>query len=213
MFFVTTIRKTIIVASPFLLHLFMIVAVGAYTAAGAYIMQWLENQEIYRINAENGHMPRLRERRDFSSVILSGKELAAVAQSVHPCVREAMESLRNVTRCNAEELEKVSIAAIDDCYRNAKISVDNIVTPKDFIEIEQQDSESDQATLQNDWNLPNAIIFAFTVITTIGYGHIAPATTAGRVFCVVFGLIGIPLALLTIADIGMFLNRLAAQFF
>lgn len=41
----------------------------------------------------------------------------------------------------------------------------------------------------------------------LGYGHIAPVTRAGQVFCMIYGLIGVPLTLLTIADIGMFVNR------
>ena len=35
-----------------------------------------------------------------------------------------------------------------------------------------------------------------------GYGNIAPVTPAGRLFCILFALIGIPLALSVIADLG-----------
>ena len=34
----------------------------------------------------------------------------------------------------------------------------------------------------------------------------APETTAGRVFVILYGLIGVPLTLLTIADLGMFIS-------
>jgi hypothetical protein len=57
------------------------------------------------------------------------------------------------------------------------------------------------------WTFHNSIVFAYTLITTIGYGNVAPETVAGRVFCLFYGLVGVPLALLTIADIGMFLNK------
>ncbi|XP_066905477.1 TWiK family of potassium channels protein 7 [Halyomorpha halys] len=53
------------------------------------------------------------------------------------------------------------------------------------------------------WNHLQAIFFASTVLTTIGYGNIAPVTTAGRVFCLLFALIGIPLCLTVIADLGI----------
>lgn len=39
----------------------------------------------------------------------------------------------------------------------------------------------------------------------LGYGHLVPQTTEGRVACLVFCLIGIPLILITIADMGRFL--------
>ncbi|TDG98597.1 hypothetical protein EPR50_G00202020 [Perca flavescens] len=56
----------------------------------------------------------------------------------------------------------------------------------------------------NNWNWPNAVIFAATVITTIGYGNIAPKTSAGRVFCILYGLFGVPLCLTWISELGKF---------
>ena len=38
-----------------------------------------------------------------------------------------------------------------------------------------------------------------------GYGNIAPVTVWGRVFCLLFALIGIPLTLSVIADLGVLL--------
>ncbi|MED6283546.1 hypothetical protein CHARACLAT_009947 [Characodon lateralis] len=56
----------------------------------------------------------------------------------------------------------------------------------------------------NNWNWPNAVIFAATVITTIGYGNIAPKTSTGRVFCIFYGLFGVPLCLTWISELGKF---------
>lgn len=92
----------------------------------------------------------------------------------------------------------------------------------------------------NNWNWPNAVIFAATVITTIGkfflftyddspseekrlysvhtqcltnvflyvlckgYGNIAPKTSGGRVFCILYGLFGVPLCLTWISELGKF---------
>ncbi|XP_058063236.1 TWiK family of potassium channels protein 7 [Anopheles bellator] len=52
------------------------------------------------------------------------------------------------------------------------------------------------------WSLLQAVFFASTVITTIGYGNIVPVTDGGRVFCLLFALIGIPFTLTVIADWG-----------
>lgn len=38
-----------------------------------------------------------------------------------------------------------------------------------------------------------SLYFSMTVITTIGYGYHSPATTAGRVVCMIYAVIGIPL--------------------
>ncbi|XP_019497835.1 PREDICTED: potassium channel subfamily K member 10 [Hipposideros armiger] len=43
------------------------------------------------------------------------------------------------------------------------------------------------------WDLGSAFFFAGTVITTIGYGNIAPSTEGGKIFCILYAIFGIPL--------------------
>ncbi|KAJ6654218.1 hypothetical protein lerEdw1_007315 [Lerista edwardsae] len=52
------------------------------------------------------------------------------------------------------------------------------------------------------WDLSSAFFFAGTVITTIGYGNISPKTDAGRLFCIFFALVGIPLFGMLLAGVG-----------
>merc|ERR1712062_600742 len=52
------------------------------------------------------------------------------------------------------------------------------------------------------WTYIQAVFFTSTILTTIGYGNIAPVTTAGRVFCILFAIVGIPFTLSVIADVG-----------
>ncbi|XP_051501327.1 potassium channel subfamily K member 5b [Myxocyprinus asiaticus] len=63
----------------------------------------------------------------------------------------------------------------------------------------------------NNWKWENAIIFAATVITTIGYGNVAPKTGGGRVFCILYGLCGIPLCLTWISELGTFFGGRAKR--
>ncbi|XP_041614502.1 potassium channel subfamily K member 5 isoform X3 [Vulpes vulpes] len=55
------------------------------------------------------------------------------------------------------------------------------------------------------------MIFAATVITTIGYGNVAPKTPAGRLFCVFYGLFGVPLCLTWISALGKFFGGRAKR--
>uniref|UniRef100_A0A914Y2A0 Potassium channel domain-containing protein n=1 Tax=Panagrolaimus superbus TaxID=310955 RepID=A0A914Y2A0_9BILA len=57
------------------------------------------------------------------------------------------------------------------------------------------------------WTFSTAIFFAVTTLTTIGYGNPVPITRAGRLACILFSLFGIPLTLVTIADLGKFLSE------
>ena len=77
------------------------------------------------------------------------------------------------------------------------------------------------------WDYSQAIFFVITILTTIGYGnsrkyfskniirnynciglscsysgHFAPVTTPGRLFCILFAIVGIPFTLSVIADMG-----------
>uniref|UniRef100_A0A8D0CW78 Potassium two pore domain channel subfamily K member 2 n=1 Tax=Sander lucioperca TaxID=283035 RepID=A0A8D0CW78_SANLU len=52
------------------------------------------------------------------------------------------------------------------------------------------------------WDLSSAFFFAGTVITTIGFGNISPHTEGGKIFCIVYALLGIPLFGFLLAGVG-----------
>ena len=59
-----------------------------------------------------------------------------------------------------------------------------------------------------NWDYSQAIFFVITILTTIGYGHFAPVTTPGRLFCILFAIVGIPFTLSVIADMGQIIATL-----
>ncbi|XP_039745866.1 TWiK family of potassium channels protein 7 [Pararge aegeria] len=64
------------------------------------------------------------------------------------------------------------------------------------------DIEKNFPPLEEKWSILQAVFFSSTVLTTIGYGNIVPETFWGRLFCIAYALIGIPLTLTVIADLG-----------
>ncbi|KAM6967502.1 potassium channel subfamily K member 5-like [Aplochiton taeniatus] len=63
----------------------------------------------------------------------------------------------------------------------------------------------------NNWDWGNSVIFAATIVTTIGYGNVAPKTVGGRIFCILYGLCGIPLCLVWISELGSFFGDRAKR--
>nr|CAD2207288.1 unnamed protein product [Meloidogyne enterolobii] len=67
------------------------------------------------------------------------------------------------------------------------IQIDSIIGEKPFYEV---------------------FLFSFTTITTIGYGNIAPKSPLGRLFCVFYCVFGIPLAFITLTQVGQLITEI-----
>ncbi|KAM3918209.1 potassium channel, subfamily K, member 16-like [Leptodactylus fuscus] len=61
---------------------------------------------------------------------------------------------------------------------------------------------------QTNWDFSSSFFFAGTVVTTIGYGTIAPKTAGGQIFCVIYALFGIPLNVIVLSQVGKYLSNL-----
>ena len=65
----------------------------------------------------------------------------------------------------------------------------------------------------DNWTFASAALFSFTVITTIGYGVFAPTTAGGRIFLVVYAMIGIPAAGITLVFVAERALKCVTSFF
>ncbi|KAI1707985.1 ion channel domain-containing protein [Ditylenchus destructor] len=79
---------------------------------------------------------------------------------------------------------------------------------KDFALLEQVVVKSIPFAAGLQWKFLGAVYFAVTVVTTVGYGHSAPATAPGKLFCMIFALVGIPLGLVTFQSVGERINHI-----
>lgn len=57
------------------------------------------------------------------------------------------------------------------------------------------------ASNELNWGFGQALFFASTVVTTIGYGRVTPLSQTGKIFCMIYATIGIPLTLVLLTAV------------
>ncbi|CAK9811482.1 Potassium channel subfamily K member 9 [Anthophora plagiata] len=85
----------------------------------------------------------------------------------------------------------------DKALRELKSFENNLVW---MMEKEGWDGREGEDDIQ--WTFAGALFYSIVVITTIGYGHIAPKTKNGKVVTIFYAIVGIPLMLLCLSNIG-----------
>ncbi|KAL4239048.1 hypothetical protein ACF0H5_003751 [Mactra antiquata] len=83
-----------------------------------------------------------------------------------------------------------------------------------FIDEIISEAEFTHGTLKNKsvttrWDFTGSFSFVVTVATTIGYGNMAPHTEIGKMICIGYALIGIPLTFLMLQGLGQHLTLLS----
>ncbi|XP_062863775.1 potassium channel subfamily K member 3 [Trichomycterus rosablanca] len=91
-------------------------------------------------------------------------------------------------------------------YRKFQLVSRYNLSRNDFEQIEKVVLQLKPHKAGVQWKFAGSFYFAITVITTIGYGHAAPSTDAGKAFCMGYALLGIPLTLVMFQSLGERIN-------
>ncbi|TDH00983.1 hypothetical protein EPR50_G00175520 [Perca flavescens] len=97
------------------------------------------------------------------------------------------------------------VATVQNLTNNASATQQDIM---DRVATQMDKFQSIWLQRPADWDLYGSMFFCCTVFTTVGYGKIYPVTITGKVVCVLYAMVGIPLMLLVILDVGDFLAML-----
>uniref|UniRef100_A0A7E4VT08 Ion channel n=1 Tax=Panagrellus redivivus TaxID=6233 RepID=A0A7E4VT08_PANRE len=65
---------------------------------------------------------------------------------------------------------------------------------------------------RNQWSQLTAVFYSFGIATTLGYNRLQPITLEGRMFCLIYGICGIPITMIIIANVGQYLHQFASSF-
>ncbi|VDK48481.1 unnamed protein product [Anisakis simplex] len=111
-----------------------------------------------------------------------------------------MWSIINDNTTSDEEMERLALQHMDNVTRLLFEAFDTHYINADHLKEKDPDDE-------HSWTFVTAVFFTATLLTTIGYGNLVPMTFQGRMFCISYALFGVPLILITVADIGKFLSE------
>uniref|UniRef100_A0A914W3A9 Potassium channel domain-containing protein n=1 Tax=Plectus sambesii TaxID=2011161 RepID=A0A914W3A9_9BILA len=178
-------------------HVLLVAATGLYTVIGAAIFAAIERPHEFRVKMENAKSVRemqfdmLRTAWNLteSAVLVSEEEWLRI-------VEERFDEIVDQTFLAFERFDEI----VDQTFLAFEVGV-------------RANEIFDHNTINLDWNFPSAIFFSTTVLTTIGYGHLVPVTFWGRLFCIAYALFGIPLTLITIADLAKFLSDIITDMY
>ena len=119
--------------------------------------------------------------------------------------RRALVSLCHELAMNISiRLEKIEGAdEIDQAYANQTLHLIDIYT--------EQIAKVYESPEEIEWNLLSAQSFITSIQTTTGYGDMVPVTTWGKIFSLVYALIGIPIFMWYIVKLGGLFRVLAMK--
>ncbi|KAK6748594.1 hypothetical protein RB195_001299 [Necator americanus] len=177
----------------------MVVAVAVYVIAGAFAIREIEA-------APNHNSEASRSRREAHEL------RHGALNRTRKCVLAALQRLERASNCS-QQLDVSHLMWLDECYKQdlRRLSTDLSRERKEeerrvkMMSANVTSDDDDDGTGYEYWSVMDSVLFCFTVITTIGYGNVAPRTFNGRLFVILYGLVGVPFTMLAIANLGKFL--------
>ncbi|KAI1721933.1 ion channel domain-containing protein [Ditylenchus destructor] len=162
-------------------HILLILSTAAYIVFGAWIFQMLEGKHLLETKAK-----QLRN---------IDKDSIEYSEDVWDIIQANPERYLNELDHDAavREIRALSQQKFDKY-------VDTVFTAHRSV---RHGFEENAPT----WDTMNSLFFTATMLTSIGFGYVCPTTFEGRLFGVIYCLIGIPLTLVTVANISKFASE------
>ncbi|KAL1502473.1 hypothetical protein ABEB36_007609 [Hypothenemus hampei] len=152
----------------------------------------------------------------FTFMVLEGdlyQDTAVAASKTNPQTDNAISVLRAETVSRLWSItEDLNILYKENW---TKLAAEEVLVFQDalFKALKNSDSGLNSPTMSfyqqnvHKWSFSSSFLYSLTLITTIGYGPVAPRTPWGKLVTILYALIGIPLMLLYLSTTGDVLAR------
>uniref|UniRef100_A0A915PH83 Potassium channel domain-containing protein n=1 Tax=Setaria digitata TaxID=48799 RepID=A0A915PH83_9BILA len=194
----------------------MVSLVSAYAVFGAFIMSHLETYQVDQVMIEQNTF-------SYNNIIPTSSHSSFLTpvydnnwrrplDHTRQCISGVIKNLLLKSGCSSHIFKRLSSRYFKHCFHlkiisNLTSDLGQKATSSNYVTSRIQTSTF-QDTETRAWPFADSLLFAFALITTIGYGNITPKTFAGQVFCIFFAAFGVPLTLLLIADLGKFISQI-----
>ncbi|XP_014251561.1 potassium channel subfamily K member 1-like isoform X2 [Cimex lectularius] len=108
----------------------------------------------------------------------------------------AIEAPGEVMRVDQLRAMRVTFLQLHSCVRDQDLEalIEEVVKASN-----RGVSAAQNVSGEPNWSFGQSLFFSSTVVTTIGYGHVTPLSKGGKVFCMIYAMIGIPLTLVLLS--------------
>ncbi|CAG7727831.1 unnamed protein product [Allacma fusca] len=162
----------------FLAHLFshvgLCILIVSYACAGAFLFERLEADKELEIRAQTN---------------------ATWNQNITQFRKDCVGELWNITIKFNVLYELNWTRSVDKVLKHFEEKVANTAATDGYLTYDETESKK-------KWSFSGALLYAVSIITTIGYGDRVPKTEKGKVLTMFYAVIGVPLMLLWLSNIG-----------
>ncbi|VDM98110.1 unnamed protein product [Thelazia callipaeda] len=119
------------------------------------------------------------------------------------CVMNTLKQSKNANACDENYVAVLTNDVYIKCFRQGNYEYGKSSYYASSLSIDIGNTNDSEYLY---WSIMDSVVFCFTIITTIGYGNVAPKTMEGRLFVIAYSIFGLPFTMLTIASLGKFIT-------
>jgi hypothetical protein len=191
----------------FFSHIGLSILVFGYVALGGLIFYVIEsryelrkNEQIKMKHALGIHNIRLIATNEFNWMLNASFELHYALWRGMMSRRDGYDNIGWRVNVSAERFDKL----IDDELARMQAEQEKL--------LDKHDRRTDVSYNQK-WTFSTAMLYSATVITTVGYGNIAPKSILGKVMTCLYAMFGIPIMIMCLTNTGDLLAFLFIKYY